>query len=646
MITIVLNSFLILNQLLTAGIAITAFSLLIYAFTFNLRDQVARSFAIILVCVVIVFVGDTIATIAASPTEMTFWLRFQWVGIIFLPSSYLQFSDALLATTGRPSRGRRRFLVRITYLISLGFLIALIYSVLVGPLVQNIDPAPHLERTALTWVFTGYYLAIMVLAWVNFYRSHQRTVTSSSRRRMQYLLAGSLAPALGSYPYLLFGSSFAIQHPIIFWILATVSNILVYFLLVLMAYSVAFFGVPWPDRVVKRRLFKWLMRGPVTAVLVLALTVIVRETGQFFNWNYSPVVPIVMVAGILIFQHLITLVAPLWERWLFHGGDQANMHLLQTLEERLLTSGDLRQFLESVLAAICDSLQVTRAFAVVLNRNTIEMIVSVGSDDFSEEELPEELLHVVTQNGTDHGLFAWGNYWLVPLFDEQLDKNHLLGLIGVLRSENQVLDNEHHEALSLLSERAALALEDRYKQQQVFTSLQTLTPQMDLVQRLRAAARYDGSPLLTFPQEALEYKTLSRWVKDALGHYWGGPKLTQSPLLKLHVVQKAMDEHERNPANALRDILTKAIGTTRPEGERRFTGEWLLYNILEMKFMEGRKVRDIARRLAMSEADLYRKQRVAIETVAVAILEMEQTAREEENEKFTVELDYQSEIRT
>jgi len=32
-----------LNQMLTAGIAITAFSLLIYALTFNLRDRVARS---------------------------------------------------------------------------------------------------------------------------------------------------------------------------------------------------------------------------------------------------------------------------------------------------------------------------------------------------------------------------------------------------------------------------------------------------------------------------------------------------------------------------------------------------------------------------------------------------------------------------
>jgi hypothetical protein len=49
-----------------------------------------------------------------------------------------------------------------------------------------------------------------------------------------------------------------------------------------------------------------------------------------------------------------------------------------------------------------------------------------------------------------------------------------------------------------------------------------------------------------------------------------------------------------------------------------------------MKFMEGRKVRDIALRLAMSEADLYRKQRVAIEAVASAIVDMETQAREEE----------------
>jgi hypothetical protein len=90
-----------------------------------------------------------------------------------------------------------------------------------------------------------------------------------------------------------------------------------------------------------------------------------------------------------------------------------------------------------------------------------------------------------------------------------------------------------------------------------------------------------------------------------------------------------MDEHEGVSANALRAILRQGIEQVRPEGERRFTAEWILYNILDMKFMEGRKVREIALRLAMSEADLYRKQRVAIEAVANAIIEMETQAREE-----------------
>ena len=116
---------------------------------------------------------------------------------------------------------------------------------------------------------------------------------------------------------------------------------------------------------------------------------------------------------------------------------------------------------------------------------------------------------------------------------------------------------------------------------------------------------------------------ISQWVKEALTHYWGGPKLTESPLLQFNIVRAALEEHEGNYTNALRAILRQAIEKVRPEGERRFTGEWILYNILEMKFLEGRKVREIATRLSMSEADLYRKQKVAIEAVADAILEME-----------------------
>lgn len=618
-----------LNGLLTAGISILAFSMLLYALSFNLRDRVARSFALILSCVVFVFVGEALSSVTDAPPQLEFWLRIQWVGIVLMPAAYFHFSDALLSTTGKPSRGRRRFAVRLLYVLAILFLAAVPLGLLVGPLIQTSEPAPHLQRTWLTWVFTAFYISVMALAWWNLWRAHQRTVTSASQRRMTYLLAGSAAPALGAFPYLLFGSGFASQHPLFFWLAVTLTNLLLSVLLVLMAYAVAFFGVPWPDRVVKRRLFKWVMRGPVTASGVLAITTVIRRLANRAEVDVSAALPVIMVGSILIFEHLITLAAPFWERWLFLGRDRADLELIQTLDERVLTIGDLQQFLEAILAAVCDRLQASTAFMATLGAQGLEIFVTIGGENPLEgDELSTNLLQEVVRNGTHWELFEWGDYWLVPLFTQNGDEDQLLGLLGVRKEAEENLDAEQLEALAILTERAAIAISDRYQQQQAFSSLEELTPQMDMIQRLRAASRYDGTEILTTPDIAIKNEELSPWVKDALSHYWGGPKLTQSPLLNLQVVQQTAEEREENPTNALRAILRTAIENVRPEGERRFTAEWILYNILEMKFMEGRKVREIAMRLAVSEADLYRKQRVAIEAVANAIVDMEQEARE------------------
>jgi hypothetical protein len=615
-----------INQLLTAGIAITAFSLLLYALTFNLRDRVARTFALILICVVIVFVGDAISSVVSSDQMLQLWLQLEWLGITLLPACYFHFSDALMATTGSQTYGSQKWFVRLLYLISLGFLATLPFMLLVGPLVPNASPAPHLERTWLTWIFALYFVAAMVWSWINFRRAYRRTVTPTSRRRMRYLIIGALAPVLGSYPFLLFGSSLATNHPFLFWLVAVLNNIFVLALLVLMAYSVAFFGVSWPDRVVKRRLFKWLMRGPVTASTVLAITTLVRRAGEYFGFEYSAAVPIVMVGSLLLFEYAITLAAPLWERWSFTGGDKSNLLLVQTLNERLLTTGDMRQFLESVLAAVCDRIQASRAFIIALEAGDLEMMVNIG-DTPPIEEMSDSLNHVVAQNGNGKGFFTWNNYWLVPLHSQRINAGGLLGILGIARNPEGVPGEDQKEAVLFLAERAATALEDHVQQQEIFNSIETLSPQIEMIQRLRAASRYGGTDVLTAPEIPLESPDLARWVKEALTHYWGGPRLTDSPLMGLQVVQKTLEEHQDNPANALRAILRQAVEQVRPEGERRFTGEWILYNILEMKFMEGKKVREIAARLSMSEADLYRKQRVAVEAVANAILDMEQKAR-------------------
>lgn len=625
-----------LDQILTAGIAITAFSLFLYALSFNLRDRVARSFAIILLCVVVVFTAEALQSDTMPPMWTEMLLRLQWIGIVFLPPAYLHLSDAVLVTAGRPSRGRRRLAVRGMYFVSFFFLALLVAGVLLGQLVPDGKPAPHLTRTLWTEIFTLYYVGVMLLAGVNFLRAYQRMLTRSGRRRMLYLMAGATAPALGSYPYLMYGSSTAAGHPFLFWSVALVINILVAGLVVVMAYAVAFFGVSWPDRVVKSRLFKWIMRGPVTASAALGLMTIVRRGGEVFGGlSYTALVPLVVVVTVLLLEHLITLVSPLWERSLFFGGDRAELVLFQNVEERLLTQGDLQQFLEAVLAAVRDHLQSPSAFVAALDGDDLSLIVMAGRRSLLDPTALPEALTKVEDGLKLRQEFLWGNYWVLPLHQRKrtdLDRDEmppLLGILGVAhQGDGKVMEAEQRDSLWLLADRACLALEDRQLQQRVFRSLEDLQPQVEMIQRLRAAGRYDShASLLTepLPEEA----DLANWVKDALTHYWGGPKLTSSPLMQLQVVRNMADDYDGNASNALRALLRKAVDQVKPEGERRFTSEWILYNILEMKFIEGRKVREVASRLAMSEADLYRKQRVAVEVVARAILEMESQVAEQ-----------------
>ena len=611
-----------ISQILTAGIAITAFALLLHTMTYNLRDRVARTFAFILVCVVIAFTGEAIGTNAGTNEAAEFWLRVQWIGIVMLPASYLHFSDALLATTGRPSRGRRIWAIRLTYFASIVFLIGLPFSLLVGPLVMDQPPAPHLQRTIFTDLFTFFYASVMLIAWSLFLRSYQRTKTPTSRRRMIYLGIGALAPALGVFPYLLFGSEFAASRPTLFWAVALLSNLVVGTLLVVMAYAVAFFGVSWPDRVVKSRLFKWILRGPVTASITLGLVTIIRRAGELYGQHYTAIVPIVMTASILLMEYLITLLSPEWERKLFVGKDRQEIQTLQNLEDRMMTRNDLNQFLEMVLAAVCDRLQAAGAYLAVMNGEKSGTIVRIGKVSTETTEFGEDV-KTDLQEQDESDLYRLGDDYLIPL--KEIDEDggfQLYGIMGITGLAESTLEEDAGSALKLLASRATRVLRDWKRQQTVLLTLEPLTSEMEELQRMRAAASYNDRSLLmdelpTAPQDMIQ------WVKDALTHYWGGPKLTDSPLMRLRIVQLEAGEHDGNLPNALRTILRKAIEQTRPDGERRFTGEWILYNILEMKFLEGRKVREIAIRLSMSEADLYRKQRIAIETVARSIVEME-----------------------
>ena len=609
-----------LSQILMAGVAVTAFSLLLYALAFNLRDRVARSFAGIMICVVISFTAVSLVSTNSDGGITRFLLLLQWAGVILLPPIYLQFSNAVLATTGKPSKGKRLIAILLAYLISGAFLILLLLGWFVGPVVYDNVPVPHLTPVTATYLFALYFMAAMAASWINFVRSYRRAVTSTSRRRMGYLIAGAVAPVIGSLPFLLFGSGIVKINGLVFWGLTGLSNTIVIILIVVMSYAVAFFGTPWPDRVVKGRLFKWLMRGPFTASATLGVVTIIRRAGALFGQDYTALVPILMVATILLLEYVIILFAPLGERYLFWGKDSNELQIIHQMEDRLLTNNDLRQFLEMILSAVCDRLQVKGAYIAVLTPDGFEQLASVGITKAVLLEFPgsEE---VQPSRDEPEAALVWKNSLIIPLQEQENGRN-LIGLLGIPDCNERVLETDEWSTIDILKERAVLALRDRRLQEDIFANIQEYAPDIAVIEHLRASARYGNTSALSreLPEAADD---VTQWVRDALTHYWGGPRLTETPLMKFKAVQLAVAENEGNQANAMRSVIKKAVERIRPDGERRYTADWILYNIIELKFLEGKKVREVALRLSMSEADLYRKQRIAIEAVAREILEME-----------------------
>ncbi len=615
------------NQVLSATVVLTSFSLLIYLLTHNFRSSVARAFCALLGFVMIVYAGDVVLYEVETHLAAVRWLRFQWVGIALVPAAYLHFSTALLRTTH--VRARWRWMAGIlSYAASAGFLgLVFLSDLLVYDGVYQ-RHASHLVAGPLFWVFSLYFGVTVFWGAENIREARQRCLTRASRRRMTYLGLAFAAPALGVFPYLVLTSLPSLLPLNGFQILLILGNVGVTLMIVLMAYSVAYFGALTPDRVIKHSLIHYLLRGPLVGVAVIFTMLAVPRVQQIL-WLPRDTVLIFAVVGVVVLLQLaINRAKPFIDRAI-HRQDREEIAWIQTMDRRLLTTGDLRAFLENTLAALCDLLQVRTGFVAVQAGGEHRMEANCGDRSMSQQFLEGHGVTTLAISSSDREegcLFAPANgYWLAPLVSQTSEMR--LGVLGVeARAAEPDLTPDEREIAELLIDKAQEALEDRYLQQSVFDTLRRILPGIEQLHRWQDATQYVGSPPMQIIEDSpVHSPEFQKWVKDALSHYWGGPKLTESPLLGLRIVRNEVREQGCSPVHALRGVLNQAIEGLRPGGERQLTtSEWLLYNILEMKFIRGLRVRDIARRLAMSESDLYRKQRVAIVEVAKLLSELEQ----------------------
>ncbi len=641
-----LGSLELANETLTATVVIFSVSILLYNLSRHVQSRVTQASSVVLLCVTLTYLGDVFVSLDPGQRYLDVWLRFQWIGISIVPAALFHLSDALLATTGRPSRGRRRFVVRISYAIGATFAALAIFtdSLITGPETAII---PRMVAGSAFPIYMAYLVTIATVSMINVIRARRRCLTRYTRRRMTYLLSVFLSPIYGLFPFTVLFGELEQASTTSLLITLNLANLLILLMLAFMAYPLSFFGSDRPDRVIKAQLLEFLLRGPVTGAAVLAMILFVPRVTNFLGVDGDAAMPFAAVTTLLFLQWSITLAQPVLQRWLIYTSDQQRAQWIQQLGDRLLTQADAAQLLESILAALCDSLRVPTAFVANVQAGQVQLVQVVGPLLPSPEALTgPELSMLVAKNGAaeeaisdtlrrENGVFIWHSYWLLPLRHSQPPGHDAeaepAGILGIwARAAAPDFLSDEWATLESLADQAAQVLEDVQLQSEVFLVLEGLASQMDAMRQWRGISRYGHvaqapanaeTDLTTSPD-------FSDWIKDALRDYWGGPRLTDSELLRLNIVWHEMEElDDSNPVRALRAVLARAIENLKPEGQRSLTTtEWILYNILEMRFLQGRKVRDVALRLAMSESDLYRKQRIAIEEVARQVVEMEHRA--------------------
>ena len=621
------------NLFLSSANVIVAFSLLAYVLSHNWRSPVARAYAALLTFVLVVYAGDVILANVDSLSAAAFWLRLQWLGIAFVPAAYLHLSDGLLATTGAYSRWRRAAVIGGYLLGTVSFLLAALSEWVVRDATQ-IGHIYHLRSGPLFWAFAAYYFSATLAGLLNIQRARGRCLTATSRRRMAYLALAFAAPGLGVFPFLL--SATMSQHLSLTAIMALslAGNIAVVLMTTVMGYIMAYEGVLLPDRVIKHGLIHYLMRGPLVAAAMVVLALVMPSVERIVGIKRDTVLIFAIVITSVLLQVVIILAKPAIDR-LIYRRDRAEINWIQEMDKRLLTSHDLEQILNNVLTAICDLLRARTGFVVSTHGQGFQIQAWCGSRELATKFLrtasPAQMAAWVEGSRVGRGL-APGDlverdrFVLLPLRAPTTET--VLGVLGIeMWWEDEPPAPSSLTALAGLVHRGELALDDMRLQQEVFAALRRLEPEIEQLQRWGSMPRYvrNGEA----PSENLiASPSFAAMVRDALSHYWGGPKLSKSPLHGLTVVRSALASNDAVPAKALRAVLRQAIERLRPTSEPSLTAnEWIVYNILELRFLRGERIRDVAGRLAMSESDLYRKQRIAVDEVAKTLAAMEEEAR-------------------
>jgi len=626
-------------ELLVSVALIVTFSLLAYIALHNWRNEIARALCILLASTVVIYGGDGLLSRALQPSTIQFLLRAQWLGIALIPAAYLHFSQALAVSyTDSAPQSQRQWLVWVGYGLSLLFFTLAFTTDLI---VRGSHKDGMLTQFNARPVFGGYllfFLSSMAFTLRTILQVHQQVVAPALRRRLKYLGATFAAPGLAIFPYLVVTGS-AIQHSENFsLIFASLVTICVIGMIPVMSYSVAFQGLLVPDRLIKHDFIRWGLYGPVVGVTIILCFQLIPWLEYKFGLPGDTLITFAVMIMTVLMPILISRIRPYLDT-LIYMQDQPEMNYLRDLPRSTFTGADLRQLLENTLMVMCGALAVETGFVAGPGKGGYTVKALYGSRrevkrfvaEYPLTALIPQLERILPRDPTNppptEAFLACGKFFLLPL---RSPDGVFMGALGVIRNEGVLQENgsltlEARCMIDALAHQIELALATAEMQQRIFDTLRDLGPEMQSLQQLGTRLEKATPASLPSPEADLSLQPqFWQLVKDALTHYWGGPKLSDSPLLGLRTVQRFLNAQGGSQTRALQAVLRQAINNLRPDDQLDPSAqEWLLYNLLELRFLQGKRNRDVAHRLAMSESDFYRKQRIAIEEVARQLVLME-----------------------
>lgn len=634
MLFVLTNALLQFNLFVSQAILVITFSLLFYITTRNWRNTVTGATALLLAGVVIVFSGDVLLDKATQVSTRQFLLRTQWLGIVLVPAAYLHLSDALLTSVGIQSL-RRRYAVIVGYMAAVLFFgLAAATDLLVRGHVQQ-GPLEQLAAGPLFSLFGLSFVLVTLGGLYNIVRARRLHTTLASRRRMTYLGLSFLAPGLGVFPYLVVAGFAPGLPPWLVLSLAILTNIGVGVMILVLAYSVVYQGALLPERVVKQDFIRWVLIGPFVGITIILCFQILPRFEAVLGLPRDTI----MVFGIMIFTvlipNLIDYIRPRLENLLIWQ-DRDQLQLLRRFDRKAFTRTDLRRLLENTLLTICGAMRAECGFVAAYEGDGATVKASVGPRHeikrfFSQHKLLEllEQAHALPMRKRgavpeEQDFLPIDGYCVLPL---NAATGEFLGVVGVnCPTTGPTL--EVRRLIGTLAHQMELALENVQLQERIYNTLRGLTPEMQTLQQISATLETAAPPSLDrIEADVALLPNFDHIVQEALKHYWGGPKLSESPLLGLRTVRNMLN-NGGSPTKALQSVLRRAIENLRPDQQLDPTAqEWVLYNILHLRFLQGLRIRDIVMKLAMSESDFYRKQRVAVEEVARQLALMEEHER-------------------